>query len=88
MFLLIGAAVSMADRFAHAHLASGNVEGFTRWFLPGLSVLNLGGSFAELTSTAGAALIVALVVNRAMSSRRRDVVEWVPGTPDESRTVS
>ena len=43
--------------------AVGDWPHFTLWFLPGLALLQLGGSLVEVTSTAGAAVVVALAVN-------------------------
>jgi hypothetical protein len=63
-FLLIGGLVVLVDRSAHRRINAGDVAQFTAWYLPGLSLLNVGGSFAELTSSAGAALVVALIAKR------------------------
>jgi len=62
-FLLIGALMAVADRSAFLALSRGDVETFTLWYLPGLSMLQLGGSFVEVTSTAAAGIVVALVLN-------------------------
>jgi hypothetical protein len=61
-FLVIGALIVSADRLAFRALKRRDALGFTLWFLPGLSLLQVGGSFAEITSTAAAALLVALVL--------------------------
>jgi hypothetical protein len=62
-FLLMGALMAVTDRSAFLALRAGNIEAFTVWYLPGLSVLQLGGSFVEVTSTAAAGFVVALVLN-------------------------
>jgi hypothetical protein len=67
-FLIIGALIVSADRLALRALKRRDALGFTLWFLPGLSLLQVGGSFSEITSTAAAALLVALVL-RHWSSR-------------------
>jgi hypothetical protein len=36
----------------------GNVQRFAIWYLPGLTLLQVGGAFVEMTSTAAAALAV------------------------------
>jgi hypothetical protein len=62
-FLVIGALLALVDRGAIRMLRSGNVRGFTLWYLPGLSLLQVGGSFVEITSTAAAGFAMALVLN-------------------------
>jgi hypothetical protein len=61
-FIVIGALIGTADRLAIRALRRRDALGFTLWFLPGLSLLQVGGSFAEITSTAAAALLVALIL--------------------------
>jgi hypothetical protein len=63
-FFLIGGAVVYVDRSAGAALRSGDADKFLRWYLPGLSLLNVGGLFAEITGTGAAALVVVLVVSQ------------------------
>jgi hypothetical protein len=80
-FLIIGGLVILVDRSAHRRLNAGDVSHFTIWYLPGLSLLNVGGSFTELTSSAGAALVVALIAKRLTPSNEArvadgDAVSW------------
>ncbi len=65
-FLVLGVAVTALDRAAGVRLRRGDWKGFALWFLPGLSLLQVGGSLVELTSSAGAAVIAALLVNRLL----------------------
>jgi hypothetical protein len=76
-FLVIGAVMAVADRSAFLALYRADLEAFTLWYLPGLSLLQLGGSLVEVTSTAAAGLVVALVLN-AVTRRLRD-----SGTADD-----
>ena len=64
-FLLIGALLSFIDLSAFAALERGDASRFTLWFLPGLSLLQVGGSFVEVASTAAAGLIMGLALNFA-----------------------
>jgi hypothetical protein len=77
-FLVIGWLVVTFDRFAGHALRNGDAPRFLLWYLPGLSLLLIGGSFVEVTSSAGASWILARLVGRfALSpprSRRRRVV--------------
>ena len=57
--MLIGAVLTWIDLSALDRLRVGDANGFLIWYLPGLSVLQVGGSFMAVTSTAGAGLVVA-----------------------------
>jgi hypothetical protein len=61
-FFVLGTVVGVVDRRAAFYLTRDDWLGFTRWFLPGLSLLNVGGSLVELTSSAGAAVLIAWFV--------------------------
>ncbi len=63
-FMLFGLVLVYVDRSASVWLHLGDVGRFALWFLPGLSLLQIGGSFIELTSGAAAAWIVAIASNR------------------------
>jgi hypothetical protein len=72
-FFVVGAAVVYVDRSAGSALRRGDSDTFLRWYLPGLSLLNVGGLFAEVTSTGAAALVVVVVVSHVterMKSKR------------------
>jgi hypothetical protein len=70
-FFVIGAAVVYVDRSAGAALRGGDADTFLRWYLPGLSLLNVGGLFAEITGTGAAALVVVSVVSQATDRIKR-----------------
>jgi hypothetical protein len=63
-FVLLGTVVALIDAAAARRLRAGNWRGFLLWYLPGLNLLQVGGSFVEVTSAAGAALVVAVVLIR------------------------
>lgn len=63
-FVLLGALLSYIDAQAARYRDLGEWHHFTLWFLPGLSMLQLGGSFVEVTSSTGAAVVVAMMLNR------------------------
>ena len=72
-FLILGVVVAMADGMSYARLARGEATDFLVRYLPALSLLSVGGSFAELTSSGAAALVVALIIRRvarALPDRR------------------
>jgi MFS family permease len=73
-FLILGIVVATVDSAAYARLARGEGAEFLVRYLPALSLLQLGGSFAEVTSSGAAALVVALLIRRftrALPDRRR-----------------
>jgi hypothetical protein len=61
-FLIIGGLLAIVDRAAYDGLASGNIGSFLVWYMPGLNLLNVGGSFVDATSAAAAALVMALIM--------------------------
>jgi hypothetical protein len=90
-FILIGAAIVVVDRSAYYWLCRGNVANFTLWYLPGLALLNVGGSFVELTSTWAAAFIVAVLAKRLVrqfggQTTTSQVRQW-PGTSPASQVM-
>jgi hypothetical protein len=74
-FFVIGLLLVLIDHSAYVALEAGDVFRFARWYLPGLGLLQVGGSFAEVTSTAGAGLVVALLL-RELATR------FLPARPD------
>jgi hypothetical protein len=65
-FLIIGGLLTLVDRRACQALMRGDVRRFTLWYLPGFSLLQVGGSLVEVTSTAAAGLVMALLLNRVI----------------------
>lgn len=65
-FLLIGGLLALADRKSAEALHRGDVRGFTLWYMPSLSLLQVGGSLVEVTSTAAAGLLMAIVINHVI----------------------
>ena len=63
-FLVFGLVVTICDTCAAERLAAGDLHGFVLWYMPGLAMLQVGGSLAEITSSTAASIIVALMVNK------------------------
>jgi hypothetical protein len=72
-FLLIGILVALTDTAAGMRLRAGNWRGFVLWYLPALTFQQMNGSLVEITSTAGAALVVAFVLTRVIRRPRPSV---------------
>jgi hypothetical protein len=67
-YLLIGTAVGVVDRKATRNLLAGNVRGFLLWFVPGQSLLLVGGNFAEVSAAAAGSFILCWLVTRSLRS--------------------
>ena len=62
-FFIFGAVLTLIDRVSFLALSGGDPSRFLLWYLPGLGLLQVGGSFVEATSTAAAAWVVAMALN-------------------------
>jgi hypothetical protein len=63
---MFGAALVLIDERAAFHLAHGDVRRCCLWFVPGLSLLQVGGSLVDVSLTAGAGLAVAVLANSSL----------------------
>jgi len=70
-FLCLGVIVTFFDSAAWQYLVKGDWQGFTMWFLPALGLLQAGGSLVEVTSSTGAGMVTAWLVNRQLLPRLR-----------------
>lgn len=66
-FLVLGLIVTICDTCAAERLGSGDLHGFVLWYMPGLSLLQVGGSLAEITSSFAASVFVAFMVNKYLA---------------------
>jgi hypothetical protein len=69
-FTVMGVIVRVVDTMAAIRLKEGDWEGFMSWFVPSISLVNVGGSLVEVVGTAGASVALVFVVNRILSSWR------------------
>ncbi len=67
-FLIIGVLIRLVDTMAALHLYEGNWRGFMSWFVPSMSLLNVGGSLVEVFGTAAASLVMVAIVNKILSA--------------------
>lgn len=65
-FFLFGALLTVIDYRSSQRLYEGNAASFLMWYMPGLSLLQVGGSFAEASSSAAAALVMAIILKRTL----------------------
>ena len=63
-FMFMGILVTTLDLAAAERLAVNDLHGFVLWFLPGISLLQVGGSLVEATVSAVASITVAFLANK------------------------
>jgi hypothetical protein len=63
-FLVLGMIMTIVDWSAYQHLKQGDWEKFVFWYLPGLNLLQVGGSLVEMTSSAAAAAVLSILLHR------------------------
>ena len=76
-FVIMGLLVTTLDKMAAASLAHNDLHSFILWYLPGLSLLQVGGSLVEVTSSAVASIIVAYAANRYLDRMQRKQIASV-----------
>jgi hypothetical protein len=92
-FVVIGAVLAFVDRRAFHALKQGDVRRFTLWYLPSLSLLQVGGSLVEVTSSAAAAWLMAVMINYVISQLHQRAPVPVPAqvslsVPSEPEVLS
>jgi hypothetical protein len=70
-FALMGILITILDVSAAQRLANGDLHGFVLWYLPGISLLQVGGSMIEVTTSAVASLFVAMLANKYLDRLQR-----------------
>jgi hypothetical protein len=68
-FLVIGTVITIVDWSAWQPLQQGDWQRFLFWYLPGLSLLQIGGSLVEVTSSAASAAVLSLLLHRYWTNR-------------------
>jgi hypothetical protein len=63
-FLLLGAIITTVDVMARRQLLAGDQQGFVLWFVPGMSMLQPGGSLVEISASVAGSLITVTIINR------------------------
>jgi hypothetical protein len=59
----LGSVIAFVDAAARRRFAVGDWPGFALWYMPGLSLLGVGGSLVDVTTSAAAAMANVLLVN-------------------------
>ena len=63
-FLLMGTVITILDTWAAQRIWAGDWLQFAVWYLPGVALMQVGGSLVDVFSSGGAAIVAILVVNR------------------------
>lgn len=63
-FFVLGTVLRIIDIVAGKKLIYGNWVGFTSWFLPGLGMIQPGGSLAEVVATTSASIVLVSIINQ------------------------
>jgi hypothetical protein len=78
-YLLLGALLGFLDTRCGAHLLAGNWKQFTLFYVIGLSFLQVGGNFAEATSSAAGSAVLCLLIHALLGKRSSGATP--PGMP-------
>lgn len=65
-FLLLGVVIRLVDEAAGNRLLRGDWHGFVSWFVPGIAMLQAGGSLVDISGAAGAGLVFTVVLHLLM----------------------
>jgi hypothetical protein len=78
-FLGMGILITILDLTAAERIAANDLHGFVLWYLPGLSLLQVGGSLVEATVSVVASLIVAILANKYLDRLQLKGHGFLPG---------
>ncbi|HEX6062635.1 MAG TPA: hypothetical protein VFZ04_00375, partial [Longimicrobiales bacterium] len=70
-FVVLGVVITMIDTWAGMRLWAGDWLQFALWYLTGLAMIQAGGSLIEVVSSAGAAMLAVLFVNKYLVRLRQ-----------------
>lgn len=68
-FLLLGTAIGIADVTAGRYLQEGDWRGFCTWYLPGLALIDVAGSLAEVIPSTAAGFLTSWLVHKYLVPR-------------------
>jgi len=67
--LLLGVLIGWIDRHAAAAIYTGDITKFVLWWLPGLSLLQVGGSLVEAVGGGATGLVIGLAIRSSLARR-------------------
>lgn len=75
-FICLGVIITVIDWAARERLLKGDWQGFTLWFLPGISLLQFTGNTVEIVGTALVGIVLASLVNQSLRRYRGKKILW------------
>jgi hypothetical protein len=88
-FAIMGLVITALDYQAADRLARSDLQGFVLWFLPGIALLQVNGQLVELTASAAASLIVALMANKYLGRLQTHGAGFAPaGTAADGNLIN
>lgn len=90
-FLLLGTVIGVIDLVAAQRLAQHDLVGLLRWYLPGLGLLQPGGSLVDISAAVGGGIVAALLINQILHTYveqrpTRPLPRYAPRRPDADET--
>ena len=76
-FLIFGTVLTIIDISAGIRLYSGNWYGFATWFIPGLGMLQPGGSLVEVVASVASSVVLVFILNKFWfhhNSSKKDIL--------------
>ena len=86
-FVILGTVIAAVDSVARSRLVLGDWPRFVLWYVPGTALLQVGGSLVEMTSSAAAGAVAALLINRYIFLRLRPKVPNTAGREPAVATI-
>ncbi len=74
LFLVFGTALGVVDVRAARKLRDGDTLGFIIWFVPGIALLQPGGSLVEIAATTAASIVLVQLFKIPFTMRRKKAV--------------
>lgn len=72
-FLILGTVIRVVDAAAGNRLVKGDSQGFLYWFLPGLALLQAGGSLVDVTGVIASVMVFSRLINALLPRLQRRV---------------
>ncbi len=76
-FLFLGTIIRLIDIIAAHYLSCGNYWKFLAYFVPGLGLLQPGGSLSEIFVTSASGLIIVLIVKLVLFPEKKKILNYI-----------
>ncbi|BAQ66446.1 hypothetical protein GM3709_3211 [Geminocystis sp. NIES-3709] len=72
-FLVMGIVIRIIDMAAGSYLINGDWLGYTSWFLPGMVLLQPGGSLTEITASSAASVVLVVIMKKFIIKPQKNI---------------